>query len=599
MTDDYKILSGKKLIDSMRYSGYKNPTHAVAELIDNSIEAGAKHVELLCMSEWNDDKSRYVVKEIAVLDDGDGMDKETLRRALKFGDGTRSDTGSIGRFGVGLPASSLSQCRRVDVYTWRGSSKKALHTYLDLDKINEGHDEVPVPTRVKLPEEWRKTSKHLSEKSGTIVIWSKLDKFAWKRSSTIFKHSEFLVGRIYRKFLTKGLSIRMAAYTHTDLYVNPDQDDDSKERYVKPNDPLYLMTPSSTPGEWGKKPMFSKDGDKWEDKIPVTFKGRKRIVTVRYSVVKPEVRDKDLSGATPHGKHAGSNIGISIIRANRELDMDVNLVTSYDPRERWWGAEIDFPTTLDDFFGVTNSKQGATTFSDMAKSIREVVGNKGEQTRIRELREDGDLVSAAMAELVLKILPRIRNLSDQIKVKARGTRTQRHTSVDVKIEDIVAKKRKEEGHPGRSDESEKESEAEREQGIRDELINTGSDEKDAELKARNIIQDKDKFVWTKTTMSGSQFFDVTPKSGIIHIKLNVNHAAYKNLVEVVEEMPQNINPEIAYMRLNRAREGLRLLLASWGRYEDETFDDKKRREIADYRYNWGSVLEEFLEPNRE
>lgn len=583
----------------MRYSGYKNSAHAVAELIDNSIEAKAKHVELVCMSEWNNDRSRHVVEEIAVVDDGSGMNKETLRRALKFGDGTRANTGGIGRFGVGLPASSLSQCRRVEIYTWNGSVENVLYTYLDLDKINEGYDEVPMPIKTKLPEKWRKSTKHISKKSGTIVIWSKLDRFAWKRSSTIFKHSELLVGRIYRKFLAKGLSIRMAAYTNTDFSVNLDHDTESKERYVKPNDPLYLTTPSSTPGEWGNKPMFKKDGDEWEDKILIPFKGQNHTVTVRYSIVRPEVRDRDLAGSTPHGKHAGSNVGISIIRADRELDMDTNLVLSYDTRERWWGAEVDFPTSLDDFFGVTNSKQGATIFSDMTKNIREVIGNKGERERIREMREDGDVVGATMAELVIKILPRIRNLSEQLKVKSRGARTQRHADTDKKIEDIVAKKRREEGHTGRSDESEQEPEAERERSIRDELISTGSNEKEAELEAKNIIRDKDKFVWTKTTMSGSQFFDVTPKSGIIHIKINVSHAAYKNLVEVVDEIPQDINLERACSRLKLAREGLRLLLASWGRYEDETLDDKKKREIADYRYNWGVVLEEFLEPNRD
>ena len=438
MSSNYKILSGKKLIESMRYGGYKNPTHAIAELIDNSIEAKAKHVELLCMSKWKYEKSRYAVSKIAILDDGNGMDAKTLRRSLKFGDGTREKTGGIGRFGVGLPASSFSQCRRVDVYTWKRSINGTMHTYLDLDRINKGEDEVPVPVNEPLPDEWTKASKHLSKKSGTLVVWSDLDRCAWKRASTIFKHSELLVGRIYRKFLINGLLIRMGSYTSDDLNVQADPDDGSTARYVKPNDPLYLMAPSSTPGEWGQKPMFKKDGDKWEDKIPVQDRGTVHMVTVRYSIVEPEVRANDQTGSTLHGKHAAANIGISIIRAERELGMDKSLVSGYDPTDRWWGAEIDFPPALDDFFGVTNSKQGATHFSDMAESIKDIMGDKGEQEYIRELREDGDSVGAAMAELVIKILPRIRNLRAQNKVRTRNIRKTRHSD-NPKPEDLVAK----------------------------------------------------------------------------------------------------------------------------------------------------------------
>ena len=600
MTSDYKILSGMNLIESLRYGGYKNPAHAVAELIDNSIEAKAKHVELICLSEWNNDTKRFTVSQIAILDDGSGMNKEKLRRALRFGDGTRRDTGGIGKFGVGLPASSLSQCRRVDAYSWTKSASNTIHTYLDLDRVKGGQDEVPAPTRKSLPAQWKKAAKHLSKTSGTLIIWSNLDRCAWKRASTIFKHSELLIGRLYRKYLVNDVQIRMAAYEYDGGSINPDSDSESRERYVVPNDPMYLMAPSSTPGKWGQEPMFQKDGDRWEDKIPIKIDGAEHVVTVRYSIVKPGVREKDNPpGSAPHGKHAGANAGISIIRANRELDLDTNLLSGYDPTDRWWGCEVDFPPALDDFFGVTNSKQGATHFSDIAKNIKEVIGNKGERERIRELKNDGDVISAAMAELIVKIWPRIRQLNAQNDLYRKGTKTRRHQDNHPKPEDVVAQRRKEEGHKGRSDETETEPEQERAQDIKKVLIDAGNPEKEAEDKARIIIQEHDKFVWTTTMLSGTQFFDVTPKSGVIHIKLNIDHAAYKNLVEVLDEVPENITLADANMRLRRAHKGLRLLLASWGRFEDETLDDKKRRQIADLRYSWGSVLESFLEPNVE
>ena len=75
-----------------------------------------------------------------MADDGCGMDALTLRRALKFGDGTRLDRKSrgIGRFGIGLPNSSISQCRRVDIWSWTNGPENAMHCYLSLDDIASG-----------------------------------------------------------------------------------------------------------------------------------------------------------------------------------------------------------------------------------------------------------------------------------------------------------------------------------------------------------------------------------------------------------------------------------------------------------------------------
>jgi hypothetical protein len=157
---DFSIVSAKLTIEAMRDSGYKNTDHALAELIDNSVEAGAELIEIAAVETPPDPGTRYArarVSEIAVADNGEGMDYTTLRRALKFGDGTRLDgrRRGIGRFGVGLPQSSISQCRRVDVWTWRNGAGNAWHCYLDLDEIQaEGQQLVPEPQHVAVPDKW-------------------------------------------------------------------------------------------------------------------------------------------------------------------------------------------------------------------------------------------------------------------------------------------------------------------------------------------------------------------------------------------------------------------------------------------------------------
>src|SRR5579872_6905872 len=92
------------LIESLRAVGYDLPT-AIADLIDNSISAQAKHVWV--DFHWDGENSR-----IAISDDGFGMDADTLVAALRIGSRNplemRAPT-DLGRFGLGLKTASFSQ----------------------------------------------------------------------------------------------------------------------------------------------------------------------------------------------------------------------------------------------------------------------------------------------------------------------------------------------------------------------------------------------------------------------------------------------------------------------------------------------------------
>ena len=224
-------------ITAMRDNGYKNTAYALAELIDNSIQAGASRVEVLCSEreEQLTHRRRRRIDEIAVVDNGCGMDLSALRMALQFGNGSRLDDRSgMGRFGMGLPNSSISQCRRVDVWTWQAGVDNALHTFIDLDEIDKGGgDQVPLPTIRPIPSPWLSTVDFASEQSGTMVIWSRLDKCAWKTAKAVIENSEFLVGRMYRRFIDQGRArIRMAAFLKSRPSVV------SIDKPVEVNDPI-------------------------------------------------------------------------------------------------------------------------------------------------------------------------------------------------------------------------------------------------------------------------------------------------------------------------------------------------------------------------
>lgn len=100
------------LIGSLRGLGY-SPETALADLIDNSITAGASTVAIDL--QWN-----AGAPIVAILDDGRGMGDERLADALRLGgDGPDSQraVNDLGRFGMGLKTASLSQSRRMTIVT--------------------------------------------------------------------------------------------------------------------------------------------------------------------------------------------------------------------------------------------------------------------------------------------------------------------------------------------------------------------------------------------------------------------------------------------------------------------------------------------------
>ncbi len=86
---------------------------AVADLVDNSIDAGAAHVLVRVLQ-----RDQRAVG-LLVVDDGEGMDSATVDRAMAYAH--RRDYGSteLGHFGIGLKAASLSQAETLWVWSRR------------------------------------------------------------------------------------------------------------------------------------------------------------------------------------------------------------------------------------------------------------------------------------------------------------------------------------------------------------------------------------------------------------------------------------------------------------------------------------------------
>jgi hypothetical protein len=79
--EQHPYVRPSQVIESMRDNGYKNTAYALAELIDNSIQAGAKVVRFVCFEAYEqiNSTSRRRIQKIAILDDVYGMDEKTKK----------------------------------------------------------------------------------------------------------------------------------------------------------------------------------------------------------------------------------------------------------------------------------------------------------------------------------------------------------------------------------------------------------------------------------------------------------------------------------------------------------------------------------------
>lgn len=84
---------------------------AVADLVDNSIDAEARNVLIRFL------RSGGVVIGLRVIDNGNGMDSATLDAAMQYAKTRDYGTSDLGHFGIGLKASSMSQADTLRVYT--------------------------------------------------------------------------------------------------------------------------------------------------------------------------------------------------------------------------------------------------------------------------------------------------------------------------------------------------------------------------------------------------------------------------------------------------------------------------------------------------
>ena len=208
------------LIESMRSIGYSFEA-AIADLIDNSIGAKAKRIDIR-LSMINDP---YII----IFDDGHGMTEGEIEVAMRYGcknpleQRSKSD---LGRFGLGLKAASLSQCRKLVVVSKKNNSISGYSWDLDfiIEKggwmlIGYSKEEIKGFPEINLLD---------NVESGTYVLLQNFDRIKESTDNvkkTLINKMDLAIGHIelvFHRFLENDLKI----------YVNNQE--------IRPKDPFLI-----------------------------------------------------------------------------------------------------------------------------------------------------------------------------------------------------------------------------------------------------------------------------------------------------------------------------------------------------------------------
>ena len=184
-------------IISIRDVGYSLEI-AIADIIDNSISAKAKKVEI-----------NFLINptlKIEILDNGCGMDEKELIEAMRLGSKNpleKRTKNDLGRFGLGLKTASFSQCKKLTVFSKKNNILINRQWDLDyLEKTNEWY-------LLKLNEEEIKYAKYeyldkLKEvKNGTLVIWENIDRFSKEEVPNLINNLRNHLSLTFHKFIEK------------------------------------------------------------------------------------------------------------------------------------------------------------------------------------------------------------------------------------------------------------------------------------------------------------------------------------------------------------------------------------------------------------
>lgn len=174
---------------------------SLADLIDNSIDAKATRV----LVRFFRDGDRLT--DLAVVDNGNGMNAAELKEAMRFGSKNKKGTGELGKYGMGMKSASFNQANTLVVVSKKASTVNGRQW--TVESIADGWklEELDQAEAAELiSRDWGPVD---TSKKGTVVLWERIHRFevadsAGKTFTILSKAINQHLGLIFHRFIQSG-----------------------------------------------------------------------------------------------------------------------------------------------------------------------------------------------------------------------------------------------------------------------------------------------------------------------------------------------------------------------------------------------------------
>lgn len=400
------VPSAARTIASLRDIGYDLP-RAVADVIDNSLAAGASRVDITLKFEGGE-------SWIRIADNGSGMDAATLLEAMRYGSDREYDANDLGKFGFGLKTASTSQCRRLTVASRRSSQHRRFEVRcLDLTHIEDTNRwEVLVLEGQERPEHLLAP---LADGPGTVVLWEDLDRildykdpwggWAKRRMLDLAAEIDEHLAMVFHRFLSGETRGKRVTIT-----INGSK--------VRPWDPYCRDEPKTIE-------LPAKD-------LQVSGAAGLGIVRVRPFVLPQQTEfSNDAAWRRASGPAKWNRQqGLYIYRANRLIQAGGgwNRLRTLDEHTKLARVAVDFFPSLDSAFGINIAKAFVQLPDDLRAQLEPIVGQVARQAEQRYRSGGTRSGSRAKSSSGAPLTTGTKSGAGEATRNATGTATQR-TSV--------------------------------------------------------------------------------------------------------------------------------------------------------------------------
>ncbi len=394
-----------RTVEGLRDTGYTLDS-AVADLIDNSIEADATAIDVILQLD-SQQESLFILS-----DNGTGMNENELENAMRYGADEKSKINRLGKYGLGLKTASTSFCRSLTVISQKAKGRRGIicAANWDLDLIVERSEWIG-DFRKANADDADLFNERIDELSaltgsqdhcGTVVLWEKIDRLVLTKQGEEAQRPKAVMTRL-QKELTTHLGMVFQRFLDHERSDAPNVTIRLNGEPIEPWDPFcenFEIRPKLQ-----KRYQCSLPGS--TEKSEVAFRA--------FILPKPhEIKDDEVAADYDRYRRTAvaARQGFFVYRENRLIEEGQwYSFGNHDTHLRSLRIEVNFKAEADELFGVGLRKQGLDIRFELLDKFQEVIPG------LRATAQTLDRSGSARKEEEDKKGPRV---VDRI-IKRRGT----------------------------------------------------------------------------------------------------------------------------------------------------------------------------------